>query len=470
MTTAGLHTWRHDPAPATRIAVAGALLAAAALEAVVSVAYHAPLAVTAALCAAALIVAAARGNETAISCVLAFTLFFPNLNFRQREIAHVGLDWQNASKLLLWTVLLLIAAANWRRLVPLFRRPPLALPSLYAVIALASSGWSAVPAYTFGSAVGLFAYLGFAAVLAACVAEEHLLRVMAWTLGVYVLAGVIGGLVLPDLTWLRPSVEETSDRLAGFSGHPNVFAQQIGVALTILILARRARAMGPAPFSCLIAICAIALLLTGSRTTMAAVVAASGIVALRARRLLLPALMAALGIASMVAFAASVGALSGLPALLGDVSRTGSSSELLTLTGRTELWNAASLLIGEHPLLGWGYNGTEALIANSVPRSFAGNPVNAHNMLLQSLLSVGFLGSVPGFAYLLLLLALLFLQPDPQRDQVTIFILIFGMAEADLFATPVLLTLTAYWILAREAAKRRGPAAAPRICAREAVR
>ncbi len=56
--------------------------------------------------------------------------------------------------------------------------------------------------------------------------------------------------------------------------------------------------------------------------------------------------------------------------MFGGLTRSGSVSELTTLTGRTEIWAVAADLIAQRPLLGWGYNGTEQLIADSVPTTF----------------------------------------------------------------------------------------------------
>lgn len=76
-------------------------------------------------------------------------------------------------------------------------------------------------------------------------------------------------------------------------------------------------------------------------------------------------------------------------------------------------------------------------------------------MYLQSLLSVGFLGSLPGFAYILLLVGRFVTHPDPTRDLITMFVLVVGLTEVSVFGVPVIVeTFFFYWVLAREAAKR----------------
>ncbi len=93
---------------------------------------------------------------------------------------------------------------------------------------------------------------------------------------------------------------------------------------------------------------------------------------------------------------AATGGLSEIDALARGLSRTGAEGEIFTLTGRTELWATAWKLILEKPLLGWGYNGIEDVMARTVSAGFEGTAVNAHNMLLQTLASLGFVGSLAG--------------------------------------------------------------------------
>jgi O-antigen ligase len=66
----------------------------------------------------------------------------------------------------------------------------------------------------------------------------------------------------------------------------------------------------------------------------------------------------------------------------------------------------------QKPFFGWGYYGTEALLMDSVDPKFAYAARHAHNMFLQLLLSVGFLGSLPGLALIVLLISRFVMRPD----------------------------------------------------------
>ena len=461
--------FRSSPAwvpPAIALAWIGTLAAAAELG---TIAYAMPLVGIAAAVAAFTFLKATQGRPYAICCVLVFVVFALNLNFRTRDLGDVGLDWQNGVKLATWIVLLAIAVARWRRIAPLLREPVLALAFLYAMIAFVSTAWSEVPAYTGANAVGLFAYLGLGCMLILDLGEDVVIRIMIWTLLAYVAISVMGGVAVPEVTWLPPSNVETTFRLQGFSGQPNVFGLEVGVFMLLAAIGHRKRLVGHAEFLGMLLLGGATVLATDSRTTLVALLIAWGLVAARNSRFGGAIAIAMLGVLSLVLVLAACGALPDIIGVFGTLSRTGQESEILTLTGRTEIWEVAWTRFQEKPLFGWGFNGTEGLISSSMAKSFTGTAVNAHNMFLQSLVSVGFLGSLPAFAFLLLLISRFVTRPDPTRDLIVAFIIIIGMAEVQIFAAPDILTVVISWVLAREAAKRLPVAGASFEPAAEAV-
>lgn len=384
-----------------------------------------------------------------------FALFALNLNFRQRELGVTGLDWQNGTKLAVWLAILILAWTRRSRLGEYLMEPLLGLMAIYSGMALVSAGWSDTPSYTAASAIGLVAYLLLACLVVAELGVDAALRLTVWTLVAFVALGVIGGLVAPDIAWLPPSVEETFHRLQGFSGHPNVFAQQIGILITLLAIARRSKLIALFPFLILLALGVFAIVATGSRTTLAAVTVAWAIIALRDRHRLGVVLLAGTVVTAVVLMAAGLGALSSMHENVAELSRTGTASEIFTLTGRTEVWGTVWSLIQEKPFLGWGYNGTEDLISASMYASFTGTAINAHNMALQSLVSMGFLGTLPLFAFGALLVFRFFTAADSGRDQIMAYTFCIGLGEVAISASPVLLTLMVFVFLAREAEQGR---------------
>ena len=398
--------------------------------------------------------AASLGRAWAFMAILAFVIFGLGLSFREREAGEVGLDLQNGVKLFVWAALVGVAFLNLRRLAPMLREPVVALACIYAGIAFASAAWSLTPTYSAAIAIGWFSYLALACLAVRTSGERAVLVLFVWSIGAFVAVGLSALVFAPEIAWMPPSVEETEYRFRGFSGHPNVLAQQAGVLVTVAVVTRRARYISRRLFFAALALGFAALVLTDSRTALIAVVAAWGFVVLRERGLGRLA-VAAGGVLVVLALATfTFGGVTNLEAALGMFSRSGAGSEVLTLTGRTEIWTIAWERILERPLLGWGYLATEELLLSSVGRTFYGDAVNAHNMFVQSLLSVGFLGSLPGFAMVGLLIVRIFSRPDPVRDHLVVFMLISGMGEVEIFSTPMLLTLVVFVALAREAELR----------------
>jgi O-antigen ligase len=433
------------------IAWIGTLAAAADLG---MTAYLVPLLPVLACGVGYLVIKAIERPRNAIGCFLIFYLVIPNLNFRTREVGNVQLDWQNGLKLAVWVVLFLVSIVRWRRIAPFLREPVVAFAFAYAMIALASASWSEVPAYTGANALGLFVDLTFCCLLMVDLGEDTIVRIMVWTLLAYVTLAIIGGVLVPELTWLPPSVEESTYRLQGFGSHPNVFAQETTVFVMMALIARRKRLIGHRVFWGLLLVGGTTLLATGSRTALAALLAATALIEVRTSRFCGTIIFAATGV---LALALAWAALNGLPnpeSFFAELSRTGRASEILTLTTRTELWEVVWTKICEKPLFGWGFNGTEKLITDSFDKSFYGATVNAHNAILQSVLSLGFIGSLPAFAFMILLIYRFVTRPDPTRDQITLVTFVLGIAEIDIFGVPTLLTLTFMWALAREGAKR----------------
>lgn len=409
---------------------------------------------------AVVLAGAAAARPAGLALLLVIVLAVLNVAFDQRQEGEVGLTPQNFLKLMAWLFLALVALVQARRFLWMMRDPVLALAGLHVVLALVSAAWSLAPLYTFVNGIGLIGYLGLACLVAVRLSERTALRMMAGSLFALIGGGLVVGNLLPEMGWIPPSHGEPQWRFQGVSGQPNVYAQQAGYLLTLAVCARRERHLTRGAFlACLVA-ALVAILLSNSRTTLLACLLAWALVALRERgRLRIFAIP--VGIAAALAMlAVSIGGVAGLDGVFGGFTRSGSASELTTLTGRTEIWSVAADLIAQRPLLGWGYNGTEQLIADSVPTTFYGSHVNTHNMSVQLVLGLGFLGALPGLGFVAGLLWRLVRSPDPTRDQVTLLMVVSGLSEAPIFIMPALQNLVVFSVLARDAAWRVPPPAA----------
>ncbi len=407
--------------------------------------FLAPAALIVAAPAAVIFGAAALGRPRAIAMLVVVVAFGLSLSFRTREAGETGLDLQNGLKLLVWLLLPVIAFLNGRRILFFLRDPLVALMALYALTAMVSTLWSPTPAYTGASALGMVSYLLLACLAVAVLGEVALLRLLMVTLLLYALLTLASPVLFPALAMMDAA---EGPRLQGLSGHPNVLGEQMAVLMTLTVILRRERLIGRPVFLAGLLLGLGILLASESRTYLLAVLLAWGIVAARLRGLLLPGLCGAAMLVAAGMLAMALGHEPVPPELLAVFSRSGSLSELATLTGRTDLWDIAEELIAARPVFGWGYNGTEALFVANAGRGFVGDPVNAHNMHLQSAVSLGLIGSLPAFAVLVLLIARMVAAPDPMRDQFVLVVLIAGFAEVGIFATPTLLTLVFFIFLA----------------------
>jgi len=429
----------------------------------------APFGIIAAAGFALVLIAAALGRRWAVAALLVFVIFGLNLSLRQRVSGETGLDWQNGLKLVTWMLIPLVCLANFPRLLASLREPTILLGALYGLLAIASGVWSLTPAYTIANALGFVAYLMLACLSVSVLGLAATLRLSALTLLAFVALGLAAAIVLPGAAWLPPSAFEASFRLRGLSGHPNVLGEQAAVLVTFAIICHRRGILGRWVFIAMLVTGFGTLIAADSRTSAAAAIAACILIELRERHYLRP--MAALAlVAGAVALPfIAIGGLPSIAPFLGSLSRSGSATEIMTLTGRTELWAVASDLIARKPLLGWGFNGTEALMVGSVGRNFAGDPVNAHNMYVQTLLCMGVLGSLPAFAFLGIAIKRMVTRPDAIRDQLVLLVLIIGVAEVGLFATPGLLTLAFFMVLAGDVPSSPQPTAihSPSDTARE---
>ncbi|WP_019904413.1 O-antigen ligase family protein [Methylobacterium sp. 77] len=416
-----------------------------------TIAYLAPLLVAGGFAVALILWGLMAARPMALLIMLAIVVLGLNIAFAPRAEGEVGLTPQNGVKLVVWLVLAVVAILHGRRIAEMFRDPVLAFAGAHVAVALLSTLWSLTPVYTMVNGLGLLGYLGFACLLAATVPDRTAIRVMTGSLFGLMVGGFVIGTLFPEIGWLPPSNEEPQWRFQGISGHPNVCAQQAGYFLTLAVCARRRSQIGRGmALVCIVTACS-AIWMTNSRTTLLACLLAWGVIGLRGRGLLMLAAIPVCLAGSFAALFLAVADLSHFDALLGGVTRSGSISELTTLTGRTEIWSVAADLIAQRPLFGWGYNGTEQLISDSVPTTFYGSHLNAHNMSVQLVLTLGFIGAIPGFCFVAGLLLRMITTPDPTRDQVTIFMVVSGLSEAPIFILPALQNLIVFYVIARDA-------------------
>lgn len=400
------------------------------------------------------------GSPSALMTFLFVAIFVNDALFRVREPGDLGLDWQNALKFGLWAgaaaVGIVHLPQSWRMLA----RPMPAILLTYLGIAFLSSIWSEAPAYSFSTAFGMLSLLLMAAAAYVTLTEKQFLLTFALSLCAFVLAGWAVYFAVPELG-RSPFITADGaviERICGLAGQANALGCTLATLLGVLFLLWWRGHCGLLSVAPMAAIALFTLLAADSRTALLAVMV--GVAAVMARRSLL------VWGASLLAASLAAILILGVPAryLLGltsGLSRSGEGAELLTLTGRTEIWAFVWERIQEAPWFGYGYNSSKFILP-----LFHGLPGlivdEAHNTWLQNLLGTGVFGTTPLLALVVAQVTAYVAAPDPFRDLFLFIMLVWGITVAGAFgSTPTVMSLAVFASHLATAAPRRSPFAAP---------
>jgi exopolysaccharide production protein ExoQ len=229
--------------------------------------------------------------------------------------------------------------------IAIFRRPWLDRrsldPLMVVTIALLSASflWSVDATKTLYQAIVLFSLAVCGAFLAIAFTRRELVALVSNTLGVVCAANVIA---------ILAGVNFGEGTTTGFFEHKNILGLVAAVALLVNV-ARVATADRSRLVVLSTAFSAIALSLSGSRTsqfgTALALITIGFITIRRHHQLVAFALLAPM----TALYALGMRATGGFAAIL---TASGKSSDL---TGRTEIWSEVTRLIGERPIVGWGF-------------------------------------------------------------------------------------------------------------------
>jgi hypothetical protein len=359
---------------------------------------------TAALLCVILIAVADRRPDLVIAGAC-FVVLIAGTKFRRRDPGASldgSVDAQVLAELGLYVLLGLALAIVWLRQPLRGWRPTAAEGALlaYVGLALASTAWSAAPAFTAVRALQAGTLLALAVVAPAVLGARATMRALMRAIVLYVLVCAVLAAIFP---WADGTIADYTgiERFSWFSIHPITAATYAALGALLLLAARlgedasAARVLG-LPWWLLVPALAAVIVLAASRGPLLAFSAAA--CALLLARFVPAsgnALVAGFGIVLVLVVVTYGAAIDDL--LSAGTRSTGplarllfrgqSIAELATLTGRIQLWNDAAGLIVAEPLVGHGYQASRALLLGL--RQWAGY---AHNALIQTALDLGSAG------------------------------------------------------------------------------
>lgn len=292
----------------------------------------------------------------------------------------------------------------------MFRAALTGLFILYAAGATATSLYSPAPIFGFVSGLSL---LGLAMVAARLSHGDQSDLITMWR-AIFFASCLTCLLSLALLAISPQQARDMSDvryRLRGVTGAANALGPIMAIGFVVsLLMYRVAQRNAMRRFAQVMAVAFVAtLLLTNSRSSILGLVAGMVGTALVAGAIgtfgfLVVLLVLAVGGATLLNPGISE---SILELLAGLFARTGQVTELTTLTGRGVIWEACWKLIVDRPWVGYGLGSVRVVLPLSYADEWGNTYGSAHNFLLESLISVGWIGSLPLIAVLLMGLAFL---------------------------------------------------------------
>lgn len=393
-----------------------------------------PLGIVALVWLVPVLLALLRGEPWAFVLALAVLIFLTDASFRARHWTDKSLDWQVLLKGAVWAGCGLVGLVRLSRAGAMLSTPPAILTGLFLTMLLATAMWSPMPLYTMLSATAFFWMLLFGLAAAEVLDENHLLAAIALGCGLIVLPSLAISPFAMGLTPPSPGSTGTADRLRGLTDHPIPLAETAALfTFAVGTLALRARAFAPRLGFMLLAAAGVAtVLLTQSRLApMAMLAAICGFLAYRKGGWLLM-VPTVTSFAVLVLSLESIGGFANmLPReLLELVSRSGAPHEILSLSGRTDIWPYVLDRITEAPLVGHGHASGMMLF-----KSFTRWRItHAHNLYLQALLYAGGIGFALLMAALLAQLKVFLRDPKPVRDILLLYTLLKGITEQSILS------------------------------------
>lgn len=375
--------------------------------------------------------------RTITKWLLFLTGFMTCAIFRHRDYAEKSLDFQILLKLAVWGLAFAFSVACYKFWI----KKLLQIDNIFLVLMLllvaVSCTYSPNVVYSAASAFSLFAVLAIFYLAASVLTKKELLWQLIMACSTIVAISLIVYFVNPDFGRMKEWSNDVlimTTRLSGITGTANACGFIAATALLSLYFYKRYLQRLTFSYWFLVLMNLGALVLTHSRTSMAALVVAIFLTMLVHAT---PARLSALfmGICLVIIAALTID----YDTLFQLLSRSGEASEITSGTGRAEIWAFVVTLIAQKPLWGWGYASSNAIIpAAAAEIGFVAS--HGHNAYLQIAFCIGYIGL---FLFAALIFLKIFFALKYQSQMVIGFlflVLVDGLTEPIAFQGPVIAT------------------------------
>ena len=286
--------------------------------------------------------------------------------------------------------------------------------------------------YSFAALASLLGVLLFIPAAMRILGGAAMMRTVAFSLMCYIVGSWFAYIFIPSIGVYHEWVTADSqfDRMGGL-GHPNELGLYSSFAILVFSGLAVSKQVRRGVAICCIGLAVITLMYCFSRT--AVIACAFGLMftlqkQLRTRAAIVVAVAAGCVLA-LIAFAVlgSGSADWKIEDSLIGLTKSGSTTELTTATGRTEIWAYGIGKIVESPLFGYGYcSGRFVMESHSY---------HCHNIVLNAALFGGFPGGLLLISILLYLAWSMFTRPEPVIDGLAACIMLGGMVD-ELIVSP----------------------------------
>lgn len=375
---------------------------------------------------------------TRITQFLVFlNVFIVQANFRYREFGDDSVDSQVLIKLGIWVFTFgfsVVFIKQWgQKLIGQGNG------FLAAVLLMMALSCVYAPSFTYsaGCVVSILAFIGIFC-LAACLMDERtLLQTVIYAVSLVCLVSLAVYYISPTRghawAWVN-GVRVPSRRLSGITGTPNAIGYLAAVTLLLIFLQMKFNAVhNRLVMIGLIGVNLLALILSNSRTAMVAM--GTCILVVQFWRFTIGRVALALFALAAVMF---IVPMLDFEAIFASLSRSGDAEEILTGTGRTQIWGYVLELIAQRPFTGWGYASSQFILPKYI--NMAGyTPPHAHNAYLQICFSIGIFGLALYLCFFIGKVIAAARHGDKLKLTLLLFLFLTSITESSVFQGVVLM-------------------------------